>query len=85
MIGANQKKCLTTVISVPKDSVPKTCTEKFFLNDTELSRLPQYQIRQTIAQSKCLDEYTSGKTQEKFSKNFPPTQFLKKLKIDHFG
>ena len=36
----------------------KTC---YFLNDTELLRLPHYQIRQTIAQSKRLDEYTSGK------------------------
>ena len=33
----------------------------FFLNDTELLRLPHYQIRQTIAQSKRLDDYISGK------------------------
>ena len=44
--------------------------ELFFLNDTELLRLLHYQIRQTIAQSKRLDDYTSGKNQEKFSKIF---------------
>ena len=43
----------------------------FFLNDTELLRLLHYQIRQIIAQSKRLDEYTSGKPK----KNSPPTQF----------
>ena len=59
--------------------------ELFFLNDTELLRLPHYQIRQAIAQSKRLDEYTSGKPKKKSQKKFPPTQFLKNLKIDHFG
>ena len=41
-----------------------------FVNETELLRLQHYQIRQTIAQSKCLDEYTSGKPKENFQKIF---------------
>ena len=39
---------------------------------TELSRLAQYRIRQTIAQLMRLDEYTSEKL-KKNSKKFPPT------------
>ena len=41
-----------------------------FLNDTELLRLPRYQIKQTIAQSKRLDDYTSGKPKKNIQKIF---------------
>ena len=57
----------------------------YFLNDTELLRLPHYQISQTIAQSKRLDEYTLGKPKKNSRKIFPSTQFLKNLKLDNFG
>ena len=53
----------------------------YFLNETELLRHLHYEIRQTVAQSKRLYEYTSGKPK----KNSQKAQFLKKLKIDHFG
>ena len=41
-----------------------------FLDDTELLRLPYYQIRQTIAQSKRRDEYISGKLKKNSQKIF---------------
>ena len=51
--------------------------DEFFLSDIFFPKLPHNRIRQTIAQSTGL-----GKTQEKFSKNSPPTRFSK---IDFLG
>ena len=48
-----------------------------FLNDTQLLRLPHYQIRQTLAQSKRLDEYTSGKPKKILRKIFSYAIFKK--------
>ena len=49
------------------------------LNDTELFGLQQYQIRQTIAQSKRLDDYTSGKSKKGSQKIFHLHNLKKKL------
>ena len=54
-------------------------TSYFFLNDTELLRLPHNQIRQTVAQSKRLYEYASGKPKKNFQKN-SVYEIIKKVK-----
>ena len=51
------------------------------MNDTELLRLPHYQIRQTVAQSKRLYEYTSGKLKKNSQKIFRLCNFGKSLKL----
>ena len=51
----------------------------FFLKELQLLRLPRYRIRQTIAHSTRLDEWTSGKL-KKNSKNFQLRIFSKNLK-----
>ena len=50
--------------------IKKYLLTSYFLNDTELLRLPHYQVRQTQAQSKRLDDNTSGKFKKNFQKIF---------------
>ena len=49
----------------------------FFLKDTELLRLPNYQIRQTVAQSKRLDDITPRKPKKNSQKIFRLRNFKK--------
>ena len=61
------KKCLEAFISHVKEGFDEFSLkiDEFFFNETELLKLPHYQIRQTIAQSTRFDWYISGKPKKK--------------------
>ena len=61
---------VTMNLKVNDHIIGKFVRRVIFLNDTELLRLPNYPIRQTIAQSKRLDDFTSRKPKKKPQKNF---------------
>ena len=57
------------------------CIDGFFFNDTAFLRLSHYQIRQTIAQSKRLDDYTAGKPKKNSQKIFRQHNLKKTFKL----